>query len=218
MTQRQQFGLEVADDLRRTLAREERRRKRLARTLMGVGVFALLVAGLTVAGLAMRGSRPSAVTASARPVVTAPAQVAQSQGAQVGVAAEASTPAAKPAPVPDVAAPKKKTAAKKVVPPKVAPSRIVSASPARTAVAQRFKITIGRVGYEPASISAKAGSPVTLTVGKGEGCAAGFNMPELGVRADNSSGPVTVKLGKLKAGSYTYTCSMGMVSGTLRVH
>jgi plastocyanin len=217
MTQRQQFGLEVADDLRRTLAREERRRKRLARTIAGVGVFALLVVGLTVAGLAMRGSRPSAAAASARPVATAPAQVVQPPGAQVGVAAVASTPAARPAPVTDVAAPKKKSATKKVVASKVVPSRIVAASPVRTVAAQRFKIVIGTVGYEPASITAKAGSSVTLTVGKGEGCAAGFNMPELGVHADNSSGPVTIRLGKLKAGSYTYTCSMGMVSGTLRV-
>jgi len=91
-------------------------------------------------------------------------------------------------------------------------------APRRRAVSlQHFKIAIGRIGYEPSSISAKAGSPVTLTVGKGAGCAAGFNMPELGVRADNSSGSVTIKLGKLKKGSYTYTCSMGMVSGTLRV-
>ena len=217
MIQERPMRSEVADDLRRTFAREELRRKRLTRTLTGVGVFVLLVAVLLVAGLVIRGTRPSAASASLRPAAQPTALVAQPRDARARVAAKSSAPAANPTKTTKAVAPKKTTASKKAAPAKTAPSRRVAVSPAPTPVGQSFKIAIGGAGYEPASITAKAGSPVTLTVGKGEGCAAGFNMPQLGVHADNSSGPVKVKLGKVKAGSYTYTSSMGMVSGTLRV-
>lgn len=82
---------------------------------------------------------------------------------------------------------------------------------------QRFKIAIGARGYEPSSITAAADRPIELRVAQGEGCAAGFLMPALGVEEDNSTGPVTIRLGKLQSGSYTFTCGMAMVAGKLTV-
>jgi plastocyanin domain-containing protein len=83
--------------------------------------------------------------------------------------------------------------------------------------AQHFDIQIGAAGYEPSVVTAASGRPVTLTVGKGQGCAAGFLMPSLGIDKDNSSGPVTVKLGVLEPGTYGFSCGMGMVQGRLVV-
>jgi plastocyanin domain-containing protein len=75
------------------------------------------------------------------------------------------------------------------------------------------KIFVG----EPSSVTVDAGRPVKITVAKGEGCAAGFYMPELGIEKDNSAGPVTFTLDPLDPGTYTYTCGMGMVSGSIVV-
>jgi plastocyanin domain-containing protein len=87
--------------------------------------------------------------------------------------------------------------------------------PPKAPSAQRVAIKIGTKGYEPDHIVVRAGVPVVLTVGKGEGCAAGFELGALGVHLDNSAGAATARLGALKPGTYTFTCSMGMVSGKL---
>jgi plastocyanin domain-containing protein len=111
-----------------------------------------------------------------------------------------------------------------VVAPKSAPApkaKPAAASPkphaAPSASPQQISIGIGASGYEPASVTAQAGRPVTLTVAKGTGCATTFLMPSLGVTADNSQGPATVSLGKLSAGTYKFTCGMGMIEGKLVV-
>lgn len=83
--------------------------------------------------------------------------------------------------------------------------------------AQRFKIAVGARGYEPSAITADGDRPIELTVAQGEGCAAGFLMPTLGVEEDNSTGPVTIRLGRLEPGSYTFTCGMAMVTGKITV-
>lgn len=87
----------------------------------------------------------------------------------------------------------------------------------KAAATQHFSIAIGAVGFEPSRIVASSDAPITLTVAKGEGCAAGFVMPSLGIRADNSAGPAKVKLGQLKAGKYIFSCAMQMVQGSLLV-
>lgn len=87
----------------------------------------------------------------------------------------------------------------------------------KAGAAQKLSIGIGDVGYEPAVVQASSGRPITLTVGRGEGCAAGFLMPELGITKDNTTGPVTFDLGRLKSGTYRFTCGMGMIEGKLVV-
>ncbi len=82
---------------------------------------------------------------------------------------------------------------------------------------QRLNVAIGDVGYEPTVVPAKAGIPIELTVAQGDGCAAGFLIPKLGIEIDNSAAAVTRNLGILGAGDYRFTCSMQMVEGVLRV-
>lgn len=82
---------------------------------------------------------------------------------------------------------------------------------------QRLRIAIGDNGYEPDVLKADADRPIKITVEQGEGCAAGFLIPDLGVALDNSAGPASKKLGLLEPGDYRFTCGMEMVEGVLRV-
>lgn len=91
------------------------------------------------------------------------------------------------------------------------------AAPASKPVIQKLSINIGSAGYEPALVEAKADAPIELIVAQGEGCAAGFLMPDLGLTADNTAGPTTLALGKLEKGTYRFTCGMDMVEGHLVV-
>lgn len=108
--------------------------------------------------------------------------------------------------------PRKKPAAK----PQAAKAPAPKPKPAAPAV-QRLTIGFGQYGYEPSSLTAKAGVPIKLTVARGEGCAAGFLIPSLNIAADNSGGPAVVDLGSLKPGTYRFSCGMEMVTGTLVV-
>lgn len=42
-------------------------------------------------------------------------------------------------------------------------------------------------------------------------------IPDLGIDEDNSREDVTIKLGNVPAGSYGFSCGMGMVTGFLLV-
>ena len=81
-------------------------------------------------------------------------------------------------------------------------------------------LTVGLVGgwYEPNLFTVKADLPVTVVfTGRAEGCLAEPEFPELGIKADLSSGAATVPLGRLKHGTYTFTCSMGVNEGRITV-
>ena len=202
--------------LQRTIEREERRRKRLTRALWGAGVLVLLGVVLISGGLTVQAlRRPASASATSQLLAEVPVPVPLSAAVSEPPVAASAIPEAKgsvePAP-----APKRKAVPKKAASTKSS-ARTPSTNSSSSTSVQHFAIAIGRAGYEPESITAQSGRSITMTVGKGEGCAAGFNMPKLGVHADNSSGPVTIRLGKVKAGTYIYTCSMGMVSGELVV-
>lgn len=172
------------------MRRAERARKRLiAVATLGAGALALIVAVIVGVSLA----RASKAEASATKPAIRPA-----------VATKPSTEASKPAPKP---APKK---------PAAKPAPAPKPKPAPPAV-QRLTVGFGQYGYEPSSLTAKAGVPIKLTVGRGEGCAAGFLIPSLNIAADNSSGPAVIDLGTLKPGTYQFSCGMEMVTGTLVV-
>jgi Cupredoxin-like domain len=149
----------------------------------------------------------SAQTLRAKQVSAAIAAAAEAEANAPAAAAPAPAPAAPVAPAPPVEPPAAAPA----------PAPKTAQKPATSTAAQTFSIAIGGTGYEPSQVVAAAGRPITLKVAKGEGCAGGFLMPSLGVDKDNSGGPVSVKLGPLTAGSYQWTCGMGMVSGTLVV-
>jgi hypothetical protein len=81
-------------------------------------------------------------------------------------------------------------------------------------------LKVGLVGgyYQPNRFTVQAGLPVTVVfTGRAEGCLAAPEFPDLGVKADRSSGSATATLGRLEPGKYSFTSSMGVNEGTITV-
>lgn len=193
---------------RRSARVRGRRARRIRGTVMAVVAMLLASAALAVGAVKAtdRGGVASTEPTAASPVAVPREVVPSAVAPPAASPTEAGTEAAEPL-VTEVAP---RTAAPTVrSQPPVAD--VTSAKP------QRLSIVIGQVGYEPSALEASAKSPIILTVGQGEGCAAGFVIPRLGLELDNSGGPVTKNLGVLAPGEYRFNCSMGMVEGVLLV-
>ncbi len=86
--------------------------------------------------------------------------------------------------------------------------------------AQTVKIEVTRDGFVPATITVKAGQPVTLEVTRKveRTCATEIVMKDLKV---NQPLPldrtVQVKRAALKPGTYRFACGMDMIAGVLKV-
>lgn len=85
---------------------------------------------------------------------------------------------------------------------------------------QRVTISVLNSGYSPKRIQVKAGQPVELTLKTNEtySCAVSFVLREFGISTflkptDTQAFTFT----PTKKGKFTYTCSMGMYTGTLEV-
>lgn len=81
-------------------------------------------------------------------------------------------------------------------------------------------LTIDKVQFVPQSLSLPADTPVRLVVDRREAnaCSAQLAIPKAGVLADLADNAVTtVEVPAMPAGSYTLTCGMGMMSGSLSV-
>jgi hypothetical protein len=81
-------------------------------------------------------------------------------------------------------------------------------------------LTINNTQYEPAALSIPADKPVRIVVTRNEdvACSDAIVFPQLGVSKDLVANGVTnVDLPAAKAGTYTMTCGMGMMSGQLVV-
>lgn len=192
--------------LRRRLEREEARRNRRRKmTITGVAVGSVFIAALVFA----LAGRPAPVDAAKQPAETASQPASVRADVEVVEAEPAVTSEPEP-PAPEAAAEPKREVAEPE-----AEAKAATKPAAKKPSAQKVSIGIGGAGYDPSSVRVDAGRPVRITVAQGEGCAAGFYMPELGVEKDNSAGPVTFTLDALDPGTYTYTCGMGMVSGQL---
>jgi hypothetical protein len=174
--------------------------------LGAVGIVMAVGAGRAPADEPTASVPVSAPETAAKPV---PAETPATTGSDVSADAPAEVSPAQPVTPPPAPRPAAKPASK----PAATPSKKAAATPPK----QRYKIGIGGDGYDPSVIRASSASPITLTVGKGDGCAAGFAVPAQGIEMDNSRGPVTFSLGRLKAGTYVYSCSMGMIEGRLVV-
>ena len=85
---------------------------------------------------------------------------------------------------------------------------------------QIASINVSGNGYSPRNIRVKAGVPVKLTLNPQGflGCASQFVIPELNIsrQLDNHK-PTVVEFTPKTAGKLTYTCSMGMFTGTIQV-
>lgn len=81
-------------------------------------------------------------------------------------------------------------------------------------------LTIQDTKYVPASLSIPADKPVRLVITRNEdtACSSQIAFPQLGITKDlKANGVTTIDLPATKAGTFTMTCGMGMMSGSLLV-
>lgn len=82
-------------------------------------------------------------------------------------------------------------------------------------------LVIENVRFSPQNLSIPADKPVRLVVDRRESnaCSDQLSIPQLGISAVDlkANGTTTIDLPASKAGSYTLTCGMGMMSGRLTV-
>jgi len=97
------------------------------------------------------------------------------------------------------------------------------AGPATTGAAevagdvQKITVDVSKGYYDPSTIELKAGIPAEITFSQSSGCTAQVQSQDLGFFEDLSTGPKTVKIDALQAGTYSFTCGMNMVSGSIVV-
>jgi len=81
---------------------------------------------------------------------------------------------------------------------------------------QAIGVKVGTT-YSPNIIKLKAGIPAEITFGQGGGCTGQVISQDLGFQEDLTSGPKLIQLPALKAGTYSFSCGMGMVFGKIVV-
>lgn len=82
---------------------------------------------------------------------------------------------------------------------------------------QRITVDLSQGYYDPTTIELKAGIPAEITFGQGGGCLAAVQSQDLGFYEDLSGGAKTVQVAALAPGTYSFTCGMQMVSGSIVV-
>lgn len=81
-------------------------------------------------------------------------------------------------------------------------------------------ISVAPNGYTPNYLQVKSGEPVKLNISStgGLGCTSVFRIPQLGVVKNvPTTGSTQIAFTPTSAGRITWTCSMGMYSGTIEV-
>jgi len=207
---RRDSGADPIAQIRRDMDRAEKRRAASARAA-GVAAVALVAVTTLIAGVGF--ARPAEKPPALRLAKLAPSAAAATSPASVPPQPEVPATAATETPGSPEPAPEAAKSGALAEAPRPREKKPDSNGP----TPQKASIAIGETGYEPSVIRVKRGVPISLTVGKGEGCAAGFLMPDLGISADNSRGRITVRLPALAPGTYRFTCGMDMVSGELVV-
>ena len=81
---------------------------------------------------------------------------------------------------------------------------------------QKISVDVTTV-YNPNVIKLKAGVPAEITFSGAQGCTGYVQSQDLGFQEDLTSGPKTVKLAGLNAGTYSFACGMNMVFGKIVV-
>ncbi|MCD8484309.1 sulfite exporter TauE/SafE family protein [Candidatus Woesebacteria bacterium] len=90
----------------------------------------------------------------------------------------------------------------------------------QAAVSNTVTINVLNSGYSPRYVRVKSGEPVTLTLQSDDtySCALAFVLSEFGINTFlESTDSQTFTFTPTKPGKYTFTCSMGMYTGTLEV-
>ena len=95
----------------------------------------------------------------------------------------------------------------------------VSANVTLTAIDQTINTEQHGSGYAPAETVIYAGRPTRwiMTSTAPFSCAASLSSPDLGLQGVLAQGRNVIELPKLSAGTYNYSCSMGMYSGRIVV-
>jgi len=96
---------------------------------------------------------------------------------------------------------------------------IVKGSAVASDGAQVVNVAIEGGYYVPNTFTVKSGMPVKVVfTGKAKGCVAKPKFASLNKSGDlTGTGSVTLELGTLSAGKYTFTCGMGANAGTITV-
>ncbi len=98
-----------------------------------------------------------------------------------------------------------------------------SSTPPRSGVAaesggvQHVSVDLSQGYYAPEVIEVKAGVPLEITFGQGEGCLSSVLIEDFGIDQDLSHGGAVVRLPAMKAGTYDFSCGMRMVYGRIVV-
>ncbi|MBP9716551.1 MAG: sulfite exporter TauE/SafE family protein [Candidatus Levybacteria bacterium] len=85
---------------------------------------------------------------------------------------------------------------------------------------QDVSINVTSGGYDPSTLILKEGVPTKLTLITNDtySCAIAFRIPFLKIGVNlNPTGSKVLDLPKLSKGNYSYTCSMGMYQGVMKV-
>jgi hypothetical protein len=82
---------------------------------------------------------------------------------------------------------------------------------------QTISVDLSQGYYDPTVIEAKAGVPLEITFGQGQGCLAKVLIPAFSVEQDLASGGALVKLPAMGPGEYEFSCGMRMVFGKIVV-
>lgn len=90
-------------------------------------------------------------------------------------------------------------------------------SAAVTGGVQKIAVDGSSGTYTPNVVQLKAGVPAEITFAQSSGCTAIVQSEVLNFQVDTSTGPQTVKLPALQAGTYAFHCGMNMVFGKIVV-
>jgi len=82
---------------------------------------------------------------------------------------------------------------------------------------QKITIDTSKGYYDPTTVSLKAGVPAEITFTQSSGCLGQVQSSDLNFSEDLTGGPKTIKLGALKAGTYSFSCGMQMQFGSIVV-
>lgn len=97
------------------------------------------------------------------------------------------------------------------------PATTVEGAATRDGGVQRVSIDASGGQFAPNKIRLAAGVPAVLTFSQGAGCLAQVVFKDMGITRDLTSGGAVVELPALEPGTYTFSCGMEMVFGTLVV-
>jgi len=102
----------------------------------------------------------------------------------------------------------------------LAPTALAALLAACSSDARPVKITVTRNGFEPPTVPARAGTPLTLVITRttDQTCATELVLPEADLNVPLPLGqPVTVTFTPRKAGKLRYSCAMHMFFGEIDV-